>query len=131
MSEVIYLAGPFSHSDKNVMEFRADALAWFAGTLMNMGHIVYSPVNYGDRIVMLHDLPTSWEYWKKMSVTSMSVCTKLCVIQLPGWEKSTGVQDEIKIADALGIPVESINCETITTLEEVTSLVNMKDLICD
>jgi len=122
MSEVIYLAGPFSHDDKNVMEFRADALALIAGAMMNAGAIVYSPVNYGERIVQLHDLPTSWEYWKKMAVTFMSVCTILYVVKLPGWEESTGVQDEIKLANEIGISVRYIICEA-TTIEEVRNLI--------
>ena len=36
-------------------------------------------------------------------------CKCVLVLKLDGWEESTGVKAEIKIAESLGIPVEYVD----------------------
>lgn len=106
MSELIYIASPYSHEAMSVMRDRFEAVCEYAGQLMQLGHVVYSPIAHTHPIAMKAGLPTSWEYWRKFDHTMMTRATSLMVFQMPGWDVSKGVTAEIHMAQALGIPVD-------------------------
>ena len=56
----------------------------------------------------LGKLPSDWESWKRIDTAFISCCKELWVIMLDGWDESTGVAAEVKIAKELGIPVRYI-----------------------
>lgn len=106
MSELIYIASPYSHKAMSVMRDRFDAVCDYAGRLMQLGHVVYSPIAHSHPIAMRTGLPTDWDYWKTFDHAMITRSTSLMVLQLPGWDVSKGVTAEIQMAQALGIPVD-------------------------
>lgn len=80
---LVYLATPYSHKDPNIRQSHPITLAG--------------------------GLPLGWEYWEEYDRIILSVCSKVLVFCQNGWEKSTGVAAEIKIANELGIPVEYVD----------------------
>jgi len=107
-NQLIYLASPYSHEDETVRLWRFDAVVKAVGVLMNLGHMIYSPIAHCHPIQLKHVLPTEWAYWQAYDETMLSRCDRLWILQLDGWEKSTGVKAETEIAMRLGLPVEFV-----------------------
>ena len=114
--ELIYLATPYSHKDPKVMEKRFDDVNKVAAKLMSEGFYVFSPISHTHPIKLagslsggVRSLPGGWDYWEGFDRTMIKNCKCLVVLKLEGWEQSTGVQAEIKIAKELGLSVEYID----------------------
>lgn len=104
----IYLAIPYTHEDEAVREFRFELANKITAKLINEGNIVYSPISSSHPLVK-YGLPGHWDYWKEFDEFFIGVCDELHVVKASGWWKSTGVQAEIKIAEALGKPIHWID----------------------
>jgi len=105
MSELIYIASPYSHDNEDTMSSRFDQVCEYAGRMMQSGKVVYSPIAHSHPIAMRVGLPTDWEYWEKFDHVMLSRCTELHVLQIDGWYESEGVRAEVCMAEQLGIPV--------------------------
>lgn len=102
---LIYLASPYTGNE--VPNF--EAVAKKASELMVKGYIIFCPISMCHPMSVHGKLPGGWEFWEKFDRTYLSVCNRVIVYRLPGWEKSKGVTAEIKIAQELGIPIEYID----------------------
>ena len=109
MSEIEYLAIPYTDPDENVMQSRAEVSDIVCADLMNNGRVIFAPISSCHHIAKKYGLPRNWEYWKKIDEEFIGACKKVLVITLPGWEDSTGVTAERGIAKQLGLPVEFID----------------------
>lgn len=109
MSEIEYLAIPYTDPSEDVMQERADISDFICAELMNEGRIIFAPITSCHNIAKRYGLPRDWEFWKKMDEEFVRICKKMLIIALPGWENSTGVTAEKKIAEDAGIPVELID----------------------
>jgi len=103
---MIYLASPYSHPDPAVMQARFEAAARATGELMKAGHVVYSPIAHNHPIAQLCDMPTGWEFWKRLDLAVLERCDKLIVLMLDDWDASVGVNDETAFALSRGMAVE-------------------------
>jgi hypothetical protein len=109
MSELIYLASPYSHPDKIIEQARFEIVCQVAAKMMAEGKYVLSPIAHTHPIALAGKLPGNWEYWEGYDRTLIKCCQKLIVVRISGWRESKGVQAEIKIAQELGIPVEYLD----------------------
>jgi hypothetical protein len=105
-NSLIYLACPYSHPDKDVQRERFHAANKAGAFLMCKGLFVFSPISHTHPMAEDANLPGHWEFWKSYDVAMIARCQKLMVLKLDGWEQSTGVTAEIKIAKEFGIPIE-------------------------
>jgi len=110
-SEIEYLAIPYSHEDVLISKYRFEVVNKITAALIREGRIIFSPISHCHPLTD-YGLPGSWEYWQKYAYEFLSVVKKLIVIKLDGWEKSLGVQGEIKIAKKLGLTIEYIDPAT-------------------
>ena len=101
----IYLAGPYTDTDRDVREERFQALTQVAARLMNEGHVVHSPITHGHTIAERHPMPLVWDFWRVQSLRMLEQAAVMYVVMLPGWEDSTGVQAEIDHAILLDIEI--------------------------
>lgn len=99
-----YLSAPFSDPDPAVQKERYEQITAAAGVLIKQGTYVYSPITHNIPIKELGVI-TSWEDWKPYDFAMLTLCRQLIVYQLPGWEKSQGVQEEIAFAQEKNIPI--------------------------
>lgn len=106
MSQLTYLASPYSHPDPSVRIQRFLAACKFTAKLMLEGHLVFAPIPATHPMAELEDLPTDWTFWERLDREMISHCYKVIVLKLDGWQESKGVAAEIKIAKDLGLPVE-------------------------
>ena len=58
-------------------------------------------------------LGSDWEFWKKIDTEYLSVSERIVIVTLDGWEKSTGVNAETKIAKEMGLPIYHMTEPTI------------------
>ena len=110
-SKIIYLALPYMHDSKFIMEFRAMVSDVISADLMKQGRLIYAPISACHHIAVKYGLPRDWKFWAAMDEEFIKACGKVLVITLRGWEESTGVTAEIKLAKKYGIPIEYIDPE--------------------
>lgn len=107
---LIYLASPYSHDEETIRDLRFLLVCKAAATLMRRGQLVFSPIAHTHPIAA-HGLPGHWKFWERYDRKMIALCDRLVVLTLPGWEKSTGVQAEIRIAQELGKDVSYLDQE--------------------
>lgn len=105
---LIYLAAPYSHLDPKVVEERMENLCAVDAILMQRGVFTFSPL-LKHFVAQYANLPTDWNYWKKYCQATLPLCDCIYVLTLKDWQESTGVKEEIKLADSLMIPVYYID----------------------
>jgi hypothetical protein len=107
-SKLIYLASPYGNPDDKIREDNYIVVSNIAADMVFNGDVAFSPISYGHNLISFKDMPTDWEFWFNFCVTFLLKCDKIVVCQMPGWENSVGVKEEIEIAIKNGIPVEYI-----------------------
>lgn len=111
---MIYLASPYSHPDASIREFRFREACRAAAKLMRCGKVVFSPIAHG-HCICEHGLPTDWRFWEPFDRAQLERCDEVIVLMLEGWQQSTGVQAEIRIAAELGKPVRYLEPDANTS----------------
>lgn len=102
---LVYLASPYTdHEEEYFQKVSAKA-----SELMNQGIMIFCPIAMSHPMSIYGKLPGEWEFWEKFDRIYISLCHKLIVYRLPGWEMSKGVQAEMKIAKEFNIPIEYID----------------------
>jgi len=102
---MIYLAAPYTHADPSVREQRFQTINKVAASFFAQNLQVFSPISHSHPIALVGDLPTDWEFWTRFCIKMLSVCDKFYILTLDGWEESTGVKEETKLANAFRIPI--------------------------
>jgi nucleoside 2-deoxyribosyltransferase len=105
---LVYLASPYSHPDPAVKHERFLAACRAAGSLIQQGVHVFSPIAHTHPIALACDLPGGWEFWAEYDRLMIAACDELHVLMLDGWRQSAGVQAEMLIAETLGKPIRWI-----------------------
>lgn len=98
---MIYLAGPHTGCEEYSFKF----LTKYAAGLVEEGHFVFSPITHCYPMAQSAGLPVDFGYWGDYNKKMLSLCDCLVVLELPGWNRSRGVNAEISLAYELGIPV--------------------------
>ena len=129
MSEfkLIYLAVPYTHPNREVVELRFKAVNKVAAKLMGAGAGVFSPISHTHPIAEEGSLPKGWDYWERYDRLMISRSDMVMVLKLPGWKDSVGVAKEILIAQELKIPVEYIEYEPDETFNKLVALEKNKE----
>lgn len=110
-TELIYLAAPYTRiEDKD--GFMA-ALMHFSGKFMleNPDKHIVSPLFNHFSLDLVPGLAGDYAFWKSYSRNLLRRCDTLLVLTFPGWEESTGVQDEIKLATELKKTIAYVTVE--------------------
>jgi hypothetical protein len=105
-----YLASPYSHPDSGTRLGRYFSACAAAARLMLSGRVIYSPIAHTHPISdFMDEHDTDFDFWMRQDLPLLAAASKLVVLRLEGWNKSKGVQTEIKFAEAHGIPIEFID----------------------
>ena len=98
----LYLACPYTHNYSDIENERCLLATKKAAELMNQGYIVFSPLTHSVPIDDFFDDFKSYDFWLAQDFPFIEWCDILYILQLPGYRKSKGVQDEIEYATKLG-----------------------------
>jgi hypothetical protein len=104
MSQLVYLASPYSHDDPAIREQRFHAACAKAAELMRAGVLLFSPIAHTHPIAQF-DLPKGWDFWERYDREYLDVCKALVVLTIDGWATSKGVCAEVCIMRDSGKPV--------------------------
>lgn len=107
---MIYLAAPYSHPDKDIVQTRMEKIYAVMAQYMSKGEHIFTPL-FMHEVVLRHDLPDDFEYWGNYCLDHLKRCDKMIVFQLPGWEYSKGVSHEILFATKNNIEIEYLSEE--------------------
>jgi len=110
---MIYLASPYSDPDPTVREQRFEAACAMAAAMLRVGQAVFSPIVHSHPLVA-YGLPTDWAFWQRVDVEHLRRCDGVAVLMLDGWDRSSGVREEVCLALELGKPVRYIASEAAT-----------------
>ncbi len=117
---LIFISTPYSHKDHEIENIRYRQAIEYAAILMNGDRFAYSPIASGLAIAKNHKLPTDWDYWCNFCEAMLERCDEMHVLMLKGWNESTGVASEIKLAEELGVKIIYIDPSVI--LKETLNL---------
>jgi len=92
----VYLAMPYSHESDHIMERRFQAVTRIAGKLAEDDLVVFSPITHSHTMAEMHDMPTSWEFWKDQDIPFLEWADEIKVVKAQGWRQSTGVNAEME-----------------------------------
>ncbi len=102
---MIYLASPYSHKDPHVIQHRVEQTMQAFANLINRGFHVFSPILMCHKTSLTYNLPGDAAYWEAMNTNFIRRMDSMYVLCIPGWATSKGVQQEIKLAKQLGMPL--------------------------
>ncbi len=115
---LIYLAGPYTHQDKAIIQQRIDenaaAVAYFMNTAKNI--YLFSPVLQCFHVANRHDLPHEFSFWADRDFFMIKKSSAMWVLTLDGWRESYGLSQELEYA-------ESINRDIFYVVKESTNYV--------
>jgi len=107
---VIYLASPYSHPEKEVMEENFEKVSQIAADLTSEGYIVFSPITYGHTLLQFREMPGDWPFWASFCFSLLVKADNLIVCDtIEGWDKSRGVDEEMSFARDHGIKIEFLS----------------------
>lgn len=109
MNELVYLAVPYSHPDKQVRQERFRQANRISAGLMSAGVLIFSPISHTHPIALSGKLPLGWEFWERYDRAYLDVCRALVVLRLDGWQDSKGVAAECRIMDEMHKPVHYLD----------------------
>jgi len=105
--EMIYLASPYSHPDRNLVNERVGITRQCCAALINKKFCVWSPILMTHGIA--YGLPTDAKFWMEYNFDFIRRCEYIFVLKIPGWDTSVGVAEEIAVAKSLFIPVRFVD----------------------
>ncbi len=123
---VAYLASPYAHKDESIKLYRQQAVTKAAARLQENGHFVFSPLTHNIPLIE-EGITNSWDTWKSYDLSMLLKCDALYVLKLEGWETSQGVQEEIKAAKEIGLPIYEL--DYVDEKIDLTQLLNASALV--
>lgn len=110
IKEVIYVASPYSNFDPLLVETNFRMVTQYVADRVKNGEIMISPITYGHTLLQYSEMPGDWSFWTVFCLSLLDKCDCMRILMLPDWEKSVGIQEEIKYADSKKIKIEYVAC---------------------
>lgn len=103
---MIYIASPYTHPDRALVEWRVDAVSAYTARLMREGKVAFSPIAHSHLVAdHLEDKRFDFEFWMLQDLPILARCDAMHVLCLDGWRASKGVAREILFALTHAIPI--------------------------
>ncbi|MEN0134238.1 MAG: DUF1937 family protein [Rhodococcus sp. (in: high G+C Gram-positive bacteria)] len=104
----IFLACPYSHADPAVTHERFLAGNEVAGYIVESGHAVFSQVSMSHPVNLTFagkDNAAIGRMWGPVDRVFMDAMEELIILDLPGWDQSSGIRREIEFFESRGARV--------------------------
>lgn len=115
VADLIYLATPYSHPDRQVRCERAHQAAVLASRLTKQGYMIFCPIAHTHAIIECDaELRFGIEFWGRFDDQFLAIASALWVGTLDGWDESQGIKYEVKkMLYELHRPVSLIDPDTL------------------
>ena len=112
---MIYLASPYTHGDPWIEEARVTATAVIASHFIEQGFPIFAPTLHGHFIEQESMTELKYSKWLEHGAQFLRIATELWVMDLPGWNKSSGIDFELHQWRVLGkeTSVKMVDCLSI------------------
>ena len=98
----IYLASPYTHHDKAVVEERYNATLVAFHFFLKHRLTIYSPIVHSHAAAAMGWLPIDFNFWGKHCLSFLeNWATEIWVLQIPGVRESVGVKAELDFCGKL------------------------------
>ena len=91
----IYLAQPYTHRDPRVRAARFKIAEFMTAKYSNLGEAIYAPIVACHKLSITYKLPTTADFWERMNIAFMEKAEAIRLLEMPGWDKSAGVEFEL------------------------------------
>lgn len=110
----VYLASPHATENEVCRGHREIAVAQCAAHLMcKFPHwTIFSPISYGISVKLFMECEKTHAQWLQFDLAFLRQSRRLWVLQLPGWEQSKGVKQEMDAASLRGLNITYLNPAT-------------------
>lgn len=99
-----YLASPYSHEERCVIQGRVNeaerAVAW----LTKQGVAVFGAIHHSHPLVK-YGFDSTWNMWQSIDKKFMDSCKGIIVLCLNGWRESVGVNAELEYCAKKKLPI--------------------------
>ncbi len=111
----IYLASPYSHKSKKIMDYREKEITRVAAHLIKrFGYCFFLPITQSAPLSrILPELGGSFDKWKDIDLEAVKRSDEVWVCTMDGWDESIGVLAEIKYAVQRGKRVRFLSPDTL------------------
>ncbi|MGC0362904.1 hypothetical protein ABH922_000888 [Rhodococcus sp. 27YEA15] len=99
----IFLACPYSHADPGVVESRFIESNRTAAAIVESGNVVFSQVSMSHPINLTFvdkDKAAIGNLWAPIDEIFMDMLDELIILDLPGWDQSSGIKREIEFFES-------------------------------
>ena len=101
----IFLACPYSHADERVVHERFLACNEVAATIVESGNVVFSQVSMSHPINLAFktiDPSEVGKLWAPVDAHFMESMEELIILDVDGWDRSSGIEREIEFFESRG-----------------------------
>ena len=103
-----YLAVPYSHPNKLIMNIRFETVTFVLAELSRQGKVCFSPITHSHKVSVDFGVDGEWEFWQSIDFKFLDACQSIIVLKLDGWDRSRGVLAEIEYAKQSGMKLYQI-----------------------
>jgi nucleoside 2-deoxyribosyltransferase len=107
--KTIYMASPYTHSDKTVMETRYQLALDGCSKLIGMGFCPISPIAQSHPVANKHDMGLSFDTWENIDYAMIDMCDELWILDIDGVDESSGVRKELIYALSKRKPIRTFS----------------------
>ncbi len=115
---MIYIGSPYFDPSPYIRDARARDVGLFAATCIKDSHIVYCPIASWHHLVVEHNLPGNFQFWRRLNLGILRYCSEIWVLDLEGWQMSVGLAGEIQRALEWEIVIRHFDGETFLEVLE-------------
>ena len=123
IKEFFFLSSPYR--DKTIEHGERNFLAVIEKTsqIIKAGINCFCPLIHSYHLSFFTGLPNDMEFWSKFDDPYLRICTKLCILTVPRYEKSAGVKVHINAAIVLGLPILFLDPKSIDDKETLSGVI--------
>ncbi len=104
-----YLACPCTHDDRRVETLRRIIATNTGARLVMEGRNIYSPITMSHPMDVMQRGRIPHHRWLEVDKQIFRHAGRLVIIELEGWQQSVGINNELKWARELDIPIEMLD----------------------
>jgi|SRR5579884_288218 len=113
---IIYLAAPYTDPNPAVRRERFIKVTEASAYLISQNLKVVSPLTAThpiDLVMIKNGIILDSDYWVDNDLMYMEMCTEMIILQLEGWEKSSGIKREVKFFQDHNLPISYMSYSDI------------------
>ena len=119
-SSMVYLAAPYTHDDREIVEARVSETAYIAGEILALTKKpIFAPTVMGhaiEKVIAEKGHTISYDAWVEIGLAALKKCDLMLIALISGWEESAGVEREVSYAITWGIPIKCVEMDDDGTL---------------